>query len=386
MSVVRENPVDRIRSELSEIAGLDAGQARTMPPAFYTSPEFLEIEEEFLLRRQWLCVGHTGEITQPGDFFTTELLGEQLLVVRDLEGEVRVLSNVCRHRANLVAHGKGNTKRFMCQYHAWTYRTDGTLLRAPYMEEAENFDPKTCALPRLTTEIWNHFIFVNLDGTAGPLAPELEGLSEMIRNHHHEERNLLYVGEDVWGTNWKCLTENFIEGYHLSATHKDTLHPTTPTRLCKKVPGGPQYTVYRSYYDPSVPDRGPYHEDLTEDERRNSIMGCVFPCFLFGFATHYTLFMALRPAGVGKVALKWGLAGFLEDPDDPEVRKFVELCHAFNAEDREKLETLWKGLQTRFYSAGPLAPADFEGTIWDFLQYVAGKLGTQVDLDGAAAQ
>ncbi len=158
MGMARGNPVDDIRAELSEIAGLDQDSARTMPPAFYTSPEFLEIEQEHLLRRQWLCVGHTGEIPQPGDFFTAELLGEPLLVVRDQENKVRVLSNVCRHRGNLVAEGKGNTKRFMCQYHAWTYRTDGSLLRAPYMEDVKNFDLKGCALPRLACEIWNHFI------------------------------------------------------------------------------------------------------------------------------------------------------------------------------------------------------------------------------------
>jgi phenylpropionate dioxygenase-like ring-hydroxylating dioxygenase large terminal subunit len=385
MNVMRQNPVDQIRTELSVIAALNADSARTMPPAFYTSPEFLEIEEEHLLRRQWLCVGHVGEIPKLGDYFTTELLDEQLLVARDLKGEVRVLSNVCRHRGNLVAEGKGNTKRFMCQYHAWTYRTDGTLLRAPLMEEAKNFDPKGCALPRLTREIWNGFIFVNLDGTAEPLGPQLDGLSGIIRNYHHELRNLLHTGEDVWGTNWKSLTENFIEGYHLSATHKDTLHPTTPTSLCRKLPGAAQYTGYRSYYNPSVPDRGPYHPDLTADEKRNSVMGVIYPCFLFGFATHYTLYMTLRPVRVDRVALKWGVLGLLDDPEHPEVMKFVELCHAFNAEDREKLETQLKGLQTRIYSTGPLAPADFEGTIWDFLQYVAGKLGAQVDLgDGAA--
>jgi choline monooxygenase len=384
MNRMRRNPVDQIRAELSEIAALDADNARTMAPAFYTSPEFLEIEQEHLLRRQWLCVGHVGEIAKPGDFFTTELLGEPLLIARDLEGAVRVLSNVCRHRGNLVAEGKGNTKRFMCQYHAWTYRTDGTLLRAPLMAEAKNFEPKGCALPRLTSEIWNGFIFANLDGTAEPLAQQLDGLSGIIHNYHHELRNLLYTGEDVWGTNWKSLTENFIEGYHLSATHKDTLHPTTPTNLCRKLPGEAQYTGYRSYYNPSVPDRGPYHPDLTEDEKRNSVMGCIYPCFLFGFATHYTLYMALRPAGVDKVALKWGVLGLLDDPEHPEVRKFVELCHAFNAEDREKLETQLKGLQTRFYTTGPLAPADYEGTIWDFLQYVASKLGAHVNLgDGA---
>jgi Bacterial regulatory proteins, gntR family len=66
MVMARDSLVDSIRAELSEIAGLDAASARIMPAAFYTSPEFLELEEEHLLRHQWLCVGHIGEIAQPG--------------------------------------------------------------------------------------------------------------------------------------------------------------------------------------------------------------------------------------------------------------------------------------------------------------------------------
>ena len=89
--------------------------------------------------------------------------------------------------------------------------------------------------------------------------------------------------------------------------------------------------------------------------------------------------MALRPAGTGRVRLKWGLCGFLDDPDHPEVKQFVEFCDAFNAEDKAKLETQWQGLQSRFFATGPLAPADYEGTIWDFMQYVAGRLGAQAD-------
>ena len=102
-----------------------------MPAAFYTSADFLAAETEEVLRREFLCVGHVGEVRNPGDFFTTELLGEQLLVVRDMDGGVRVLSNVCRHRGNRVAEGRGNARKFVCQYHNWAYDTAGALKVAP---------------------------------------------------------------------------------------------------------------------------------------------------------------------------------------------------------------------------------------------------------------
>ena len=171
-----------------------------------------------------------------------------------------------------------------------------------------------------------------------------------------------------------------MEGYHLFATHPKTLQPMTPTQLCKKVPGEEAWTAFRSYYDPNYPPRGPFHKDLTEDEQQNSILFNLFPSFVIAVAANYTLYLCLRPSGVGKVAIRWGVAGLKEDPSDPEVIAYVDLCKAFNLEDKEKLETLQIAQNTRYYQSGPLAPADLEGTIWDFLNYMAGKLADDVKL------
>lgn len=97
----------------------------------------------------------------------------------------------------------------------------------------------------------------------------------------------------------------------------------------------------------------------------------IFPSFVVAVAANYTLYLCLRPAGVDKVAVRWGVAGFKTDAEDPEVVRYVDLCKTFNEEDREKLESLQKAQQTRFFHSGPLGPADLEGTIWDFLQYMA---------------
>ena len=145
------------------------------------------------------------------------------------------------------------------------------------MKKVKNFDMKSCKLPQLATEIWNNFIFVNLDGNADPLAPQLKKLQSIIKNYHHEERNLLFHQNSEWTTNWKNLTENFMEGYHLFATHPKTLQPMTPTQLCRKVPGEERWTAYRSYYDPEFPPRGPFHPDMSKDEQQNTVLFKVFP-------------------------------------------------------------------------------------------------------------
>lgn len=367
-----------LRQHLTELTSRSKDEAYSMPSPFYTSQDFLDLEKEQIFSNEWVCVGHVGEVAEPGDFYTTELIDEQLLVVRNDEGDINVLSNVCRHRGNLVeAEASGHRRSFVCPYHAWTYKRDGALKTAPLMRKAKAFDAKKCSLPQFKTEIWNNFIFVNLNGKADPLAPQLASLDGTLHNYHHELRNLLFKTEDVWGTNWKNLTENFMEGYHLFATHPKTLQPMTPTQLCRKVPGEDRWTAYRSYYDPEYPPRGPFHDDMTEDEQRNSVLFNIFPSFVVAVAANYTLFLCLRPNGADKVSIRWGVCGLKTDPTDPEVVAYVDLCKAFNAEDKEKLETLQQAQKTRFFAGGPLAPDDLEGTIWDFLAYMDSKLGVE---------
>ena len=372
--------VQEIREELTKLKGISADQARTMPPIYYTSAEFLALEEEHIFRKEWICVGHTGEIPKPGDYYATELVGEQLIVLRDQSGDVRILSNVCRHRGNTLVEGCGNRKNFVCGYHAWVYNGEGKLLNAPLMDRVEGFDKAACTLPNFPVEIWGGFIYVNLDGNAAPLAPQLEGLLPHIENYKMADRNFVFGEETVWACNWKALAENFMEGYHLSPTHNTTLHPITPTALCVKMPHDDYFTGYWAKYNPDYPDRKPFPEGLTKEERRQSPMFSVNPNHVIGLATNACVYMCLRPQGPDHVGIRWGVISTAQ-PEDKAATDYVKLCHEFNAEDKVKLETLQKGLKTRYLKPGFLAPDHFEGTIWDMYQFMARRLGADVALE-----
>jgi len=375
MTVSAANVVASLIERLAATPMVGEDERRSMPPTFYTSEAFLDLERERVFRRQFVCIGHVGEIPHPGDFFTTELVGEPLLVTRDEHGAVRVLSNVCRHRGNMVAvQSAGTAARFTCGYHAWTYGLGGRLLAAPFMDRNTTFRKAACSLPSFHSELWNGFIFVDLHGQCEPLVPRLRKLDSMIANYQMAERCLVYHTEDAWRTNWKNLAENFMEGYHLTATHTTTLHPITPTELCEKIEGDDAFTGYRAHYNPATPERGPFPPGLTREEQRCSPLFCVFPNLVFSVAPHFTLYVCLRPETVDRVALRWGVAGVETNPEAPVVRSYVALCHAFNAEDRSKLETLQIGLKSRHFADGPLAAAPFEGTIWDIYRYLARQL------------
>ncbi len=108
----------------------------------YTAPDVFDLEMERLFGRAWLFVGHTSQVPNAGDYFTTELGRQPVLMLRHRDGKVRVLLNRCSHRGPKVMNERcGNAKRLVCCYHGWTFDTDGSLIGVPVPEgNGEGFD------------------------------------------------------------------------------------------------------------------------------------------------------------------------------------------------------------------------------------------------------
>lgn len=359
--------------ELARVAGLDESEAQSLPGRFYTAPDFLACEAEHMLSRDWHCLGRDDEVAEPGDYFTTDLLGEPLLVARGDDGLVRVLSNVCRHRGMPVAAGAGSTRRFICPYHAWSYRRDGVLASAPRMRD-KGVTPRTCRLPVFKSEIWNGFIYVNLDNDAAPLAPRLGRLGQLLANYRPAEMAVVHVEQEEWQTNWKCLVENFMEAYHLSVVHPETLHPYTPTGLSRKAMADDAFTSYCANYPDTAAPRGAGAPGLSEEERRRSTLFCMFPAQVASQSASLLVSMSLQPRAVDRVGVRWTMSVRAGDLTRDEIDQRIALWQAVNREDRDKLERLQQALGSRHTPSGPLAPANFEGTIWDFYRYLARRM------------
>ena len=370
--------VEKIRKALDLTHSTPVEHAQAMPSAYYTSDAFTQLEEEHIFRKEWVCLGRADEVAAPGQYYTTSLVGEPLLVTCSKDGEISVLSNVCRHRGNIVASGSGNKSRFSCSYHAWTYDLKGQLVGAPHMQDVEGFDLSSCALPAFQTEIWQGFLFVNLSRDATPLAPRLEALVPYIENYEIGKRPSAFTKETIWNTNWKCLAENFMEGYHLDVTHPKTLRPLTPTALCEHVPSNGHFNAYYSYYDPDYPERGPFPPKLTDKEKRCSFMFGVFPNLVVAAAPSILIYLCLSPRSSDVVNIRWGMSSL--DEDNPITDEQIAFMDTVNLEDKAKLETLQKGLQSRYYKPGRLAKPDLEGTIYDMYRYMAHRLGSSINL------
>ncbi len=365
-----DNDGSGLRLVLQQTAALPADRPMGMPGAFYASPEYFEWETQTVLRRGWHCLGRIDEIPNAGDYFTAHLLTEPLIVIRGDDDAIRVLSNVCRHRGMPLAEGAGNTKRLICSYHAWSYDRKGTLLRAARMENA-GFDAKNCHLPKFNTVIWRGFIYCNLDPSAPAFVAQNPELGDLIAAYETDQFRLVHSGEEVWHTNWKCLVENFMEGYHLSVVHPKTLHEYTPTGLARKSASGAGFTAYTANYPEGAQPRGAGAPGLSAAEQRRSTLFAVFPTQVVSQAASLLVSLSIVPLAVDQIRVKWTMSTYGDDLDDATIQQRIALWQEVNREDREKLERMQVSLGSAHATAGPLAGEDYEGTIRDFQTWLA---------------
>ncbi|MFK7940382.1 MAG: aromatic ring-hydroxylating dioxygenase subunit alpha [Roseovarius sp.] len=362
--------IETMRQTLAELASLSPDAPFGMPGTFYTSPEFFDYECDTILRQGWYCLGRADEIPEGGDYFTLQLLNEPIIVVRGDDGEIRVLSNVCRHRGMPLAEGSGNANRFVCSYHAWAYSHDGALLRAARMKNA-GFDQKSCKLPSFPVQLWQGFIYTSLDPAAAPFGPDSKALDDLVSPYEPENFRHVHTASEIWRCNWKCLVENFMEGYHLSVVHPQTLHGYTPTGLARKSVSGPGFTSYCANYPQDIPSRGAGAPGLTAEQQQRSSLFARFPNQVASQAASLLVSLSIFPRKVDEIEVRWTMSVYGDELDGDTIEQRIALWDEVNREDREKLERMQVGLGSHHAGSGPLAGDDFEGTVRDFLLWLA---------------
>jgi choline monooxygenase len=199
-------------------------QASTLPGWCYVSPDWYQREVETIFSKDWLCVGRVEQIPKPGDFFSIEVVGQPLIVVRDEAGQVRVHSAVCRHRGAVITENAGHCRAFVCPYHNWTYSLSGKLVSTPGqpnpMAGVEGFSCADYGLTSIRAETWAGFVFINFDEKAPSLVSWLSDLPDFLAEYGLE--NMVWQHCDVYDIdcNWKVWLENALEPYHANFVHR----------------------------------------------------------------------------------------------------------------------------------------------------------------------
>jgi phenylpropionate dioxygenase-like ring-hydroxylating dioxygenase large terminal subunit len=196
------------------------GHALAAP--FYCDPAFFEREMQRVLLRHWHCVGHDSQLPEPGDFITTELCGESLIIVRGADRNVRALLNVCRHRGSRVCTeqtGRARGGVFVCPYHAWSYNLDGSLRGARQM--LEGFDRAAHALKAVHARVIERLVFVSFAETPPGLEHVEEVLAGSARVYGWAEARVAHRETYPVNANWKLAVENYMECYHCAPAHEE---------------------------------------------------------------------------------------------------------------------------------------------------------------------
>ena len=379
-------PIEELLIALKRNADLPDELAEATPPQIYTSPEFLELELDQIFNHEWFCVGREDEFSNPGDYRVMQIGRDSVIILRDREGLLRAMSNICRHRMTSLLQGSGNLKRrITCPYHAWTYELDGQLIGVTHMRD--NFDKSKVCLPAFKLEVWEGWVYVSLDPNAEPLAPRLKPISERYANFQMTKYTTLFRAEEIWDTNWKILVQNFMEGYHLFVAHAKTIQPAMPTRFANALHGGPGYSLYEQGRIPGQnyersSDMPVANTQLTDEQMNKAVLFAVFPCHVISIVAERTFWLSLQPYGTDKVKVFWGadiFPGSLPDGDEVRAAYAAELKAGFdriNDEDKPIIGSIAQNAAALAAAPGRLSPK--ERTVWNFQQYLARML-CQID-------
>jgi choline monooxygenase len=206
----------------------DEGEAWREPVQNYLDP--IRFTHELEMLRSFPSVYlPSAAIPNAGDHAERVTFGVPLFAVRGKDGRARVFRNSCRHRGTALVEGPGCSHALVCRYHGWTYRLDGTLSHVPHPEAFPDLDMPTRGLVEVDSREVDGLIVI------GPLSPEsgrdadaaMAALTDGSpwRDKLLPAERLFAVRPALREMNWKVLVEQFLEGYHIRTTHKDTFFP-----------------------------------------------------------------------------------------------------------------------------------------------------------------
>ena len=317
---------------------------RALSGDWYTEPSIFAEELDRVFARTWQLVGHVGQLRSTGDFLTAPIGDQGVAVVRQADGSLHAMYNVCQHRGHeLLVGDVGSAPSITCPYHAWTYDLDGRLLFARGEQVGD------LCVPAVRLEEMAGFLWVNLDDNAASLAETLPGVEDELLTvaPSAAERTLTHRRTRQFDANWKIAVENYNECYHCPNVHKaftqgvvtpDSYRIASRGQAIRHSAEAPADTAY------ALAEGGEPYESFF-----------VFPvssiqCYPGGVLNTFRWV----PLAVDSTVLirEWWF-----DTDTPtnEQAEIIDLdWHTTVTEDFDLMDSVQRGMRSRGYTPGPL--------------------------------
>ncbi len=363
---VKINPVDTTPT------ALQAWQRRSLthdavalPAEVYYSPEIYRLEQEHVFGKYWYYVGHTSQLEGAGSYFTVDIAEQPLVILKNKAGELRAFYNICTHRAGPVVVGNGKCSRLTCLYHAWSFDLEGNLRGIPDMETAEGFDVAAHALTSVRVDVWESFIFVNLDPNCEPLLVQLGELPELFKRYRLADWKRVH-SIDYWtDTNWKLYVENNTESYH-----EPSVHPIL-AKYYQSVEAEARHHYYLQYTPffgnddlPTSLDPDLYIAGLSDREMAGVSTMSFFPNFAWITSPTCAIIYLIDPQGPKRTRVRWDwLVPDTEAATSAaNLDPLIEFFDNIQKEDLDLLPAVQTRIQSMGYKQGRLSPTREVGT------------------------
>ncbi len=340
----------------------DITKAETLPATFYKDHEVFDRMKDEIFVKSWQWIGDSPSLVPLDKYvypfsYLGNYINEPMMLVRDKESKIRCMSNVCTHRANIIAHNPGNIKGLTCMYHGRRWDMEGQFKAMPEFEQAKDFPRECDHLHQFDLQEWGPFLFTSIN-------PEIN--FSVIRNFldkyvgflplHEFKFDPISTKDYLVNCHWSLYCDNYLEGFHIPFVHPDLNavldYETYATEVFE------YGTLQIGYADGA--------EETYDLPKDHPLYGKEVAAFYFWIFPN--IMLNFYP---------WGLSVNVVKPISPTKTKvaFITYLHGENRfegaasemmdkverEDEFVVEGVHKGLQSRVYKTGRFSPTREQG-------------------------
>ncbi|HMG71920.1 MAG TPA: aromatic ring-hydroxylating dioxygenase subunit alpha [Pyrinomonadaceae bacterium] len=336
-------------------------EASTIPAPWYTDERVFELEKQTVFGNSWQVAARLDQVRDPGDYVTTEIAGEPIVIVRGTDGELRGFFNVCRHHAAAVmTEAQGHATQMRCPYHGWTYSLEGALKGTPDFSGVCNFDRAENGLAPVEIATWEQWVFVRLkEKQTASLNSSNSSLTEFLGRDLITQIEVLGLENLHWierrryslDCNWKVFVDNYLDGgYHVPHLHKGL----------DSVLDYSSYTIENGEHFclQSSPMVSSAHDDEVGAVRtgRRALYYWLYPNFMMNYYEGVLDTNLVRPLAVNRteVVFDFYFADVSESARERNLAS-INVGDRIQQEDLDICESVQRGLSSQAYEAGRLS-------------------------------
>jgi choline monooxygenase len=319
----------------------DIRKARTLASEFYTNEEFFDLSKEKIFARSWQFLGQSGSVESISPATLLPGFLDEPLLLAKADGGIHCLSNVCTHRGKILVEEPCKASLIRCGYHGRRFSLDGKFLSMPEFEGVEDFPSESDDLRQVPFAHRAGFMFASLDPIA-PLEEFVSDVAELLTDVEPAGLRLTQTREYEVNAHWALYCENYLEGFHIPYVHR----------------GLNEIVDYGSYTSETFR----YSSLQTGFDDSGNIAArylFVFPNMMFNFYEWGISVNVVRPLTPRKTSVLF--LTYVRDGAEVSGGAGADL-HGVELEDEAVVESVQRGIRSRFYRHGRYSPTREQGT------------------------